>query len=53
MLQVVHEAVPVAIGASRDVGERGVLVKNIMDAEKNLKVGHTKDTLLSYATIDA
>ncbi len=39
-VQVVHEAVPVAIGASRDGGEQGVLVKNIREAERNLKV-HT------------
>lgn len=36
-VQVVHEATPVAIGAGREAGGEGVLVRNIMDAEKNLK----------------
>jgi hypothetical protein len=36
-LQVVHEARPVAVGAARGEGEGGVLVRNIIEAEKNLK----------------
>lgn len=35
--QVVHEQRPVAVGAVPE-GEQGVLVKNILEAEKALKV---------------
>mmetsp|Transcript_13605 Transcript_13605/g.29130 ORF Transcript_13605/g.29130 Transcript_13605/m.29130 type:complete len:548 (+) Transcript_13605:262-1905(+) len=37
-VEVVHEQAPVAVGPGRDLGgEQGVLVKNILEAEKNLK----------------
>ena len=38
-VEVVHEQAPVLTGGSAMTGEQGVLVKDILAAEKGLKVG--------------
>jgi hypothetical protein len=37
-VEVVHEKAPMALGPRPADGEQGVLVRNILEAEKNLKV---------------
>lgn len=39
-MEVVHEQTPVLTGNSNLIGEQGVLVKDILAAEKGLKVGY-------------